>query len=114
MTGILEFREKLKSFYSKYDIYVNPLLKFILAFGVFSTISRHMGFVGRLSGTSVTLVLSLVCSIIPVNFMILLAAVLIVVQLDSLSLEVAVIALLLFLLLFLLYFPSQHVSFFLI
>jgi hypothetical protein len=104
LTGILEFREKLKSFYSKYDIYVNPLLKFILAFGVFSTISRHMGFVGRLSGTSVTLVLSLVCSIIPVNFMILLAAVLIVVQLYSLSLEVAVIALLLFLLLFLLYF----------
>ncbi|MCM1257567.1 MAG: hypothetical protein NC307_06900 [Roseburia sp.] len=104
MTGILEFREKLKSFYSKYDIFVNPLLKFILAFGVFFSINKNLGFVGKLSGGSVTLALSLVCAIIPVNFMILLAAALIVLQLYSLSLEVALIALLLFVLLFLLYF----------
>lgn len=104
LTGILEFREKLKSFYGKYDIFVNPLLKFLLAIGVFFTINKNLGFVGKLSGGSVTLVLSLACAILPVNFMILLAAVLIVVQLYSLSLEVALIALLLFVLLFLLYF----------
>lgn len=104
LTGILEFREKLKSFYGKYDIFVKPLLKFILAFGVFYAINKNLGFVGKLSGSSVTLALALVCSIVPVNFMILLASALIVVQLYSLSLEVALIALLLFVLLFLLYF----------
>ncbi len=104
MTGILEFREKLKSFYGKYDIYVNPFLKFILALAVFITINKNMGYVGKLSGLPVTLVFSLICSILPISFMVLLAAVLIVLQLYSLSLEVAVIALLLFVLMFLLYF----------
>lgn len=35
MTGLLEMREKLKDIYGKYDIYLKPLFKFILAMCVF-------------------------------------------------------------------------------
>lgn len=104
MTGILEFREKLKSFYGKHDLYVNPILKLILALAVFFTINRNFGYAGKLSSVSVTLILSLICSVLPMNFMILLAAGLLIVQLYALSMEVALVALVLFVLMFLLYF----------
>ena len=104
MTGLLEVKEKLKGFYGKYDIYINPCLKFILAMCVFLIINGNIGYMGKLSGLPVTLVLALLCSILPVNAMIVLAVILIMIHLSALSLEVAVTALVLFFVMFLLYF----------
>lgn len=104
MTGLLEVKEKLKGFYGKYDIYINPCLKFILALCVFLIINGNIGYMGRLSGLPVALVLALLCSILPVNAMIVLAVVLVIAHLSALSLEVAIMAIVLFLVMFLLYF----------
>lgn len=104
MTGLLELKEKLKGFYGKYDIYINPFIKFILALCVFLTINGNIGYMEKISSFPVTLTLALLCSILPVNIMILLAAAVIVIQLYALALEVAVTALAIFLLAFLLYF----------
>lgn len=104
MTGLLEIKEKIKNIYGKYDIYLNPLFKFILALGVFSIINGNIGYMERLNSLPVILVLSLLCSIFPVNFMILLSGVVILLHLYALSLEVAVVGCILFLLIALLYF----------
>lgn len=104
MTSLLELKEKLKSFYGKYDIYIKPFFKFIVALSVFLIINGNIGYMKRLSGLSVTLVLALVCSILPMYTMLLLAAVVILLHLYALSLEVAVTALVIFILVFLLYF----------
>lgn len=104
MTGLLELKEKLKGFYGKYDIYIKPFVKFILALCVFLTINGNIGYMERLSSFPVALVLALLCSILPVSIMLLLAAGVIVIQLYALALEVAVTALVIFLLAFLLYF----------
>lgn len=104
MTNLLELKEKLRSFYGKYDIYIQPLLKFILAFGIFAVINKNLGFMQKISTLPVELILALICAILPINTMLVLAAAFIVVQLYALSLEVAAVALGLFAVMFLLYF----------
>lgn len=104
MTSLLELKEKLKNIYSKYDIYLGPLFKFILAICVFSIINGNIGYMGRLKTLPVTLVLSLVCAILPLNAMIVLSGVIILLHLYALALEVAAVALVLFMLIALLYF----------
>lgn len=104
MTDLLEIRDKIKNIYGKYDIYLKPLLKFILAACVFWLINGNIGYMSRISSLPVTLALSLACAILPQNAMILLACLVTLLHLYSLSLEVAVVALALFLLIGLLYF----------
>lgn len=104
MTALLELREKIKNIYGKYDVYLKPLLKFILGLCVFLLINGNIGYMGRLSSLPATLALSLACAILPLNGMIWLAFVVTLLHLYSLSLEVAAVALALFLLLGFLYF----------
>lgn len=40
MTGLLELRERLRSFYGKYEIYVTAGAKFVLGLVVFFLIDR--------------------------------------------------------------------------
>lgn len=104
MTDLLEIREKVKNIYGKYDIYLKPFLKFILALCVFWLINGNIGYMARLASFPMTLALSLACAILPVNVMILLACSVTLLHLYSLSLEVAAVALALFSLIGLLYF----------
>lgn len=104
MTGLLELKEKLRNFYSKYDIFIHSLGKFILAVCALMIINRNIGYMEKLSSMAVTLALSLLCAILPVNAMLVLAGAVIILHLYALSLEVAVIGLLLMLLMFLVYF----------
>lgn len=104
MTDLLEIKEKIKNIYAKYDIYIIPLFKFIMALCVFSIINGNIGYMGRLNSLPVVLVLSLLCALLPVNAMILLAAVVIMFHLYALALEVAVVGLILFLVILLLYY----------
>lgn len=104
MTSLLEIKEKLKQFYGRFDIYLNPLFKFILALCVFSVINGNIGYMKRIGTFSVTLVLALICSLLPVNIMILSAAAVVLAHLYALSLEVAAVAFVLFFLIALLYF----------
>lgn len=104
MTDLLEMKEKIKSMCSQYDIYLKPFLKFVLALGVFLLINGNIGYMDRISSLPVTLALSLACAILPLSAMIFLACLVILLHLYALSLEVAVVALVLFLLIGLLYF----------
>lgn len=104
MTDLLEIKEKIKNIYGKYDIYLKPLLKFILALCVFWMINGNIGYMARINSLPVTLALSLACAIFPVNAMIFLACLVTLLHLYALSLEVAAVALALFMLIGLLYF----------
>lgn len=104
MVALLEIREKLVRFYGKNDAYVTPLLKFLLAFVSFMLINAHIGYMEKLSSMPVALILSAVCSIIPINGMITIAAIIILLHLYALSLEVCLVGLLLFLFIYFVYF----------
>ena len=104
MTTLLELRENLKNFYNKYEIYITPVLKFLLALVSFVTINLNVGYMSKLSNPIIILVVALMCSFLPTSFILLISSVYIVMNFYALSLECAVVALCLFLVLFLLYF----------
>ena len=92
MTTLLEFREKMKLILGKYDIYIFPVLKFILALAAFMMINSNMGFMGRLKNPGILLILALLCSFLPINMIAILGAVLILAHAYALSLEAFAIA----------------------
>ena len=80
------------------------MMKLILALASLMMINSKIGYMHRLDNISIVLIVALMCSFMPMNFIIFVAAVFTVLHLYALSLECAAIALVLFLVLFLLYF----------
>lgn len=104
MTKLIEFRERLRELYGTYEIYIKPAVRFALALCAFLLIDSRCGYNERLKGLAVALVLALFCCFFPMNVTVVLCALLILAHLSALSLEVCLVALLLFLLMFFLYY----------
>jgi hypothetical protein len=104
MTNLLVFREQLKKFYAKNELYITPVLKFAAALAVILIINFKIGYMSELKNIAIVLVLALMCSFLPANFIVFVAAAVTLGHLYKFSLECAVVALAVFLLLFILYF----------
>lgn len=104
MTTLLVYREQLKKFYSRYELYITPVMKFLLALLTLVMINSNIGYMGELKRFVVVLVLSLMCSFLPINFIVFVAAAVTLGHLYKFSLECAGVAFVVFLLLFILYF----------
>lgn len=104
MTTILELKEKLIRFYGKNEIFITPIIKFFVAFAAFFTINQNIGYMKSISRTPIALILALLCSVLPVNCTIVLASLVILADLYALSLEVCIVGLLLFAVIYILYF----------
>lgn len=48
MTALLEFKQKIKGIYAQYEMYLLPLLKFVLALVYFIWIITNMGYMTAL------------------------------------------------------------------
>lgn len=106
MTTLLEIREKIKIILGKYDIYIFPILKFIVALIAFLMINGNVGFMSRLKNPGIVLILALMCSFLPVNMIAIFGAVLILAHAYALSLEAFAVAAVLMLIMFLLFFRT--------
>lgn len=104
MTKIFEIKDKVFKFCAEYDTYLKYAYKFIAALMLFMVINSSVGFMEKISTTPVALLLALICCLLPQNVTIVVAALLVLLNLYALSLEVALVAFLIFALLFLLYF----------
>lgn len=104
MTNLLEIKDRLIRFYSKYETYLFPVVKFIVAIVLFTVINMNIGFMEKISRFPIALILALACAILPVNATIWLAAFVVLADMYALSMEVAVTTLVLFAALFFLYF----------
>lgn len=104
MTILLEYKEKIKKFYEGNGMYVNAAVRFVMALVVFFSINNMIGGSGKLGSAVVQLILSAVCAFLPMNFMLLLAALMILLFSLSLSLELTAFFGALFVIMFLLYF----------
>lgn len=104
MTTLLVAKQYIKNFISKYEVYLKPLLKMILALISLMMINGKIGYMHKLDNISLVLIIALMCSFMPANFIIFVAAAFIVLHLYALSLECAAIALVIFIVMFLLYF----------
>lgn len=104
MRNLLEIKEIIKRIYSRYEVFIVPVLKFLLAFVTLLCINRQLGFMTQINRTAVVLMASLLCSFLPAGFIILFAALFVLMHFYALAVEVALVGLCLFLVMFLLFF----------
>ena len=111
MTELLEIREKIKLFYSRFESFILPLVKFLMAFIVLNTLNSKMGYMTQLEGRiaqlnniAVVLIASLMCSFLPIGAVIFFSVVFSLLYMYALSMEVALVGLCMYLLIFLLFF----------
>lgn len=98
------FRKKLEILYARYDIYLLPALKFILALSVYAGINGLLGYMEPLDNIFVVIVMALISAILPLNAVVVLAFLLCTAHCFGLGLEVGAFAAVIFLLMALLYF----------
>lgn len=104
MTVLLELRDKLKLIYSKNEVFILPVLKFLLAFIVLLVINGNLGYMTKVDNIGIVLIVALMCSFLPAGSIALFAMLFSLLHMYALSLEVAVVGLVVYLLMFLLFF----------
>ena len=113
MTALLEIKQNIKKFYGQYEVYILPVLKFILAFVYFLWINSNMGYMKQLDNIFVILILALVCSILPTSVMLFIGFVLMIGHCYAVSMEVAgfmLVLVLFMMILFLRFSGSQNLA----
>lgn len=104
MTGLLILKDKLKKFYGKNDMIILPAARFLLALVTLCFINGNIGYMKPLKSIFVAVIISLICSVLPSGAIVLFTSLVMVAHLFSLSMELAVVTLILFLIMYLLYF----------
>ena len=110
MIFLLELKENIKRFFNKYDIYIIPTAKFILAFISFMILNASIGYMTKLTNHVIALLLSLACAFVPSGFTVFILSVYMLIHLYAISAEFSLIVLGVVLLMYLLYFrftPKQ-------
>ena len=66
MTQLLVIREYIKNFYTKYEEFIVPLLKFVLGLILFLTINGRMGYMAKIDHVAIALVAANFAFIYPI------------------------------------------------
>lgn len=104
MTGLLELREKLKLIYSKNEVFILPVVKFLIAFAALTMVNGQLGYMSKIDSPVIVLIVALLCSFLPRGCIILFAAAFSLLHMYALSLEVAIVGFCVYLVMFLLFF----------
>ena len=104
MKELLVIKAHIKKFVGKNDVFIIPILRFLLTYVALNQISNKIGFFTKLASTPVVLIVALAGSFLPVNLTAVILALMILAHLYKLSLEVTLVVLAVFVVLFLLYF----------
>ena len=103
MTTLLVAKQILMILYSKFEVYITPILKFVLALISLLFINSHVGYMDSIDKMTVVLIVALMCSFMPMNFIVVMSALFVLLHLYSFSMECALVVGAGFLLMFLLY-----------
>lgn len=104
MTSLLVLKEYIRKFYGKNEVFITPVLKLILASVSLMMINSNLGYMDKIDNFAIVLIVALMCSFLPMGFILLFSAMFILLHFYALALEVAVVALALFVIMFLMYF----------
>jgi len=92
MSGLVQTKNAINKIYSQYAVYINPLLKLILALIVFFVINTKMGYMEKITGGAIVLLVALFCSFMPLAVMALIESLFILMHFYALSLEMAIVS----------------------
>ncbi len=104
MTGLLVVKEQLVGFYSKFEAFITPIIKFVMTLVALLLINSKLGYMSKINNGAIVLIVALLCSFLPTNLIVVFAALFVVLHLYALSIECAVVVAMVFLIMFVLYF----------
>lgn len=107
MAVLLELRDKIKMIYSKSEVFILPVVKFLVALIVLLVINGNMGYMTRVDNIGIVLIAALACSFLPAGCITIFGILFSLLHMYALSLEVAVVGLVVYLLMFLLFFRFE-------
>lgn len=104
MYRLLELREKLKVVYSNYSMYIDAAFKCILALVGMLVINANIGTMGLLENPLVVIIISLMCALLPKTLTVMVLMFTIIGHVYSIALEAALMLVIVFILMYLLFF----------
>ena len=103
MSQVLEVRDKIRDFLRKYDEITSPLLRFLLAYILFTSINSMFGYSEFLSKGIVLFLLSVICVLVTNSVIVFIGGICIVLHCFSVSVEVGIVSVLFFVAMYCLY-----------
>ena len=102
--NLLIIKEKLLAFYGRFSTYINLVMKFLLALFSFLLIGKAIGTHDILANPLICFAIAVMCAFVPVSVTVICATVLALIHLFGMSMELAAIATIVVLIVYLLYF----------
>lgn len=96
MGKLFEIKGYLSKYYTKYSKFIDKAAQFLLAFFTFTFIGQNIGFSEVAANPIMTLILSAICMLLPIKITVVLATLVTLIQLTTLSLGIAIVAAVLF------------------
>lgn len=113
MSSLLEIKEILKRVYAKYEVFIMPVLKFLLTFVALLVVNGKLGYMSKIDNMGIVLIVALLSSFLPFGFALFFAIVFILLHFYALAIEVALVGACVFLVMALLFFrfaPKDSVT----
>lgn len=104
MSNLLVLRERLRRLYAAYSVYILKILQLVMGLILFGTINANVGFMQMASSAFCTIGLAVICTFFPMIVMVLAAAALTLVHFYALSMPIAAVSLVIFLIMYIFYF----------
>ena len=104
MTSLLVWKEHMMAFYAKNSMIIQPVLRFLFGLCTYMSLNRALGYMAELANPIVVLVMALVSAALPWGVTVFMAGCLMIAHVYAVSLEMALIALILLLVIATLYY----------
>ena len=104
MTNLLVWKEHMRAFYAKNSMIIQPVLRFLFGLCTYMSLNRALGYMAELANPIVVLVMALVSAALPWGVTVFMAGCLMIAHVYAVSLEMALIALILLLVIATLYY----------
>lgn len=104
MTSLLVWKEHMKDFYARNSMIIQPVLRFLFGLCTYVSLNTALGYMTELENPIVVLVLSLVSAALPWGVTVFMAGCLMIGHIYAVSLEMALIAIVLLLVIATLYY----------
>lgn len=104
MSTLFVWREKLQRIYASYSTYILKGTQLVLGLIVFGMINSNIGFMKMASSVFCTIGLAVICTFLPVVMTAVAAAVLILIHFYTLSMPIAMVSMVIFLIMYIFYF----------
>ena len=104
MLKLLMIREQIKKIYGKNNLFLDPVIKFIIALVSMIFINKNIGVVSILKNPVVVIAVSIVCAVLPKTLMVMLLIIVMLAHIASISITSAAVVAVSYIIMYLLFF----------